>query len=195
MHAAARRAGIEIALASTYRDFETQARIWNEKWTGRRKLVDRGGRTLDANALAPAARVAAILAWSAAPGASRHHWGTDIDLVDRAALAENQRYHLLPEEYAPGGVFHKMRVWLDDNMASFDFFRPYAEYRGGVYAEPWHLSHAPTAAVALTLLTPELIAATVSDSEILGREEVLARLPHIYRTYVTNISSPPAAVA
>lgn len=195
MKEAAAADGIDLWIASGFRDFATQMRIWNMKFRGERPLYDKAGIVRGHASLGPAELIDGILCWSALPGASRHHWGTDIDLVDRAALAENQRYHLLPEEYAPGGVFHKMRVWLDDNMASFDFFRPYAKYRGGVYAEPWHLSHAPTAAVALTLLTPELIAATVSDSEILGREEVLARLPHIYRTYVTNISSPPAAVA
>ncbi len=35
---------------------------------------------------AEAERVAAILVWSALPGASRHHWGTDCDVIDAAAL-------------------------------------------------------------------------------------------------------------
>ena len=33
-----------------------------------------------------AARIDAILCWSALPGGSRHHWGTDCDVIDAAAL-------------------------------------------------------------------------------------------------------------
>ena len=43
---------------------------------------------------------------------------------------------------------------------------------------------------ALQLLTPELIAATVRDSDVLGKQQVLAQLPDIYRKFVANISAP-----
>ena len=33
----------------------------------------------------------AILLWSALPGASRHHWGTDFDVFDRAAVPPDYR--------------------------------------------------------------------------------------------------------
>ena len=36
--------------------------------------------------LSPAERIEAILRWSALPGASRHHWGTDLDLIDAHAI-------------------------------------------------------------------------------------------------------------
>jgi hypothetical protein len=112
-------------------------------------------------------------------------------MIDRAALPDNYRYKLVPEEYAAGGVFHALNGWLDAHVASFGFYRPYAEYRGGVNPEPWHLSYAPIASVALSLLTPELVAATVRGSDVLGKEEVLARLPDIYRTYVANVAPSP----
>ncbi|MEO7727948.1 MAG: M15 family metallopeptidase [Burkholderiales bacterium] len=196
MKEAAAADGIDLWITSGFRDFAAQLRIWNMKYRGERPLYDKAGNVRDHARLTPVERIDGILCWSALPGASRHHWGTDVDLIDRAALAPNQRYHLLPEEYAAGGVFHKLCVWLDSNMARFEFFRPYAQYRGGVYAEPWHLSHAPMASLALQLLTPELVTAAVRDSDVLGRDEVLAQLPAIYRTYVTNISpAPPAAVA
>ena len=57
-----------------------------------------------------------------------------------------------------------------------------------MYPEPWHLSFAPTASVALQLLTPELVAATLREADVLGKDEVLARLAEIYRMYVANIS-------
>ncbi len=200
LKAAAAGEGIDLEIASGFRDFAAQVRIWNMKYRGERPLYDQAGNARDHATLNAGELIDGILRWSALPGASRHHWGTDIDVIDRAALPEDYRYRLLPEEYAAGGVFHRLRVWLDENIARFEFFRPYAEYRGGVYTEPWHLSYAPAASVALQLLTPQLVAATVRDSDVLGKDEVLARLTDIYRTYVANIcvpgdyaSRPPAA--
>ena len=187
LKAAAAADGIDLQVASGFRDFAAQLRIWNMKYRGERPLYDGAGNRRDHASLDAAQLIAGILCWSALPGASRHHWGTDIDVVDRAAMPENYRYRLLPEEYAPGGVFHPLNVWLDANLARFEFFRPYAEYRGGVFPEPWHLSFAPVAATALRLLTPELIGATVREADLMGKDEVLARLPEIYNTYVANI--------
>jgi LAS superfamily LD-carboxypeptidase LdcB len=184
----ARTARIELEIASGFRDFAAQLRIWNMKYRGERPLYDQAGNVRDHASLDPVELVEGILCWSALPGASRHHWGTDIDVIDRVAMPDGYRYKLVPEEYAPGGVFHALNVWLDANIARFGFYRPYAQYRGGVNPEPWHLSFAPVSSVALTLLTPELVAATVRDSDVLGKEEVLARLPEIYRLYVANVA-------
>ena len=193
MRAAAAADGIDLVAFSSFRDFDRQLAIWNGKFRGERPMQDRAGKPLDALILRPEERVAAILWWSALPGASRHHWGTDIDVIDAAAMPENYRLRLLPEEFAEGGIFHRLGAWLDANIARFGFFRPYGEYRGGVYPEPWHLSHAAISAAALERLTPGLIADTVRASEVLGREQLLAQLPEIYRRYVVNISPPPGA--
>ena len=189
--AAAARAGIDLQIASGFRDFGAQLRIWNMKYRGERPLYDAAGNVRDHARLNSGELIEGILCWSALPGASRHHWGTDIDVIDRAAMPENYRYRLVPEEYAAGGVFYALNEWLADHVARFDFFRPYAGYQGGVHPEPWHLSFAPISSVALALLTPELIAATVSESDVLGKDEVLARLPEIYRTYVANVAPSP----
>lgn len=84
--AARAEAGIELSVVSAFRDFGRQCDIWNAKWRGERALLDRSGRPLAAQGLDTDARIDAILAWSALPGASRHHWGTDLDVIDRAAL-------------------------------------------------------------------------------------------------------------
>ena len=84
MRAAAAADGIDLVAFSSFRDFDRQLAIWNGKFRGERPMQDRAGRPLDALALTPAERVAAILWWSALPGASRHHWGTDIDVMDAA---------------------------------------------------------------------------------------------------------------
>jgi LAS superfamily LD-carboxypeptidase LdcB len=184
--------GIEIEIASGFRDFAAQLRIWNMKYRGERPLYDVAGNIRDHASLDAQELIAGILCWSALPGASRHHWGTDIDVIDRSAMPDGYRYRLVPEEYAAGGVFARLNAWLDENISRFEFFRPYASYQGGVYPEPWHLSHAPTAVVALQLLTPQVVAATVRDAELLGRDEVLTRLADIYRDYVLNICAPAA---
>ena len=87
-----------------------------------------------------------ILRFSALPGTSRHHWGTDIDVYDRAALSVGQRPALLPSEYQAKGVFARLGEWLKEHMARDDaegFFRPYDVDTGGVSVEPWHLSFRP----------------------------------------------------
>lgn len=190
LQAAAAGDGIDLRIVSGFRDFAAQLRIWNMKFSGERPLYDAAGNAREHAGLDAGELIDNILCWSALPGASRHHWGTDIDVLDRAAMPENYRYRMLPEEYAVGGVFHRLRVWLNENMARFGFFQPYAEYRGGVYPEPWHLSFAAISTAALQLLTPELIAETVRDSDVLGKEEVLAQLPEIHRRFVANISAP-----
>ena len=65
-----------------------QLAIWNAQVRRRGAAYDAAGRALDRGAaLPPRERVDAILHWSALPGASRHHWGTDLDLIDRRARA------------------------------------------------------------------------------------------------------------
>jgi len=78
------------------------------------------------------------------PGLSRHHWGTDFDVWDAAAVPEDYSLGLVTAEYLSGGPFHHLNTWLSEREArnqSEDFFRPYATDRGGVAPEPWHISH------------------------------------------------------
>ncbi len=187
MREAAAREGLVIEIVSAFRDFAAQQHIWDRKFCGERPLYDADGNIVDHTGLNDEELIDAIVCWSAVPGGSRHHWGTEIDVIDGAAQPEGYRVRLLPEEAAPGGVFHRLHRWLDENSASFGFYRPYRAYRGGFYPEPWHLSYAPVSAVALDLLTPELLADAVRASSMLGREQVLSRIDRIYRQYVTNI--------
>ena len=190
MCAAAVADGIDIAVFSAYRDFDAQLAIWNRKFRGERTLYDPDGRALDHASLDEDARVRAILAWSALPGASRHHWGTDIDVFDAGAVAPEYRVQLLPDEYGPAGPFAQLDRWLTENAARFGFYRPYDRNRGGVNPEPWHISHAPIAWPASQRLTPALVAEALSRAEVLGREAVLARLEAIFEGYVTNVAHP-----
>ena len=191
MQADAQRDGIQIEIVSAFRDFEAQERIWNLKWRGERTLYDREGAPRDHASLTPLELVDAILCWSALPGASRHHWGSELDVIDRAAVPEGYRVQLLPAEAAPGGVFHALHCWLDVNMARYGFFRPYRSFRGGVLPEAWHLSYAHVSTAALSALTPHLIAQAVRGSDMLGKELVVSCIPELHRRYVVNIDPPP----
>jgi LAS superfamily LD-carboxypeptidase LdcB len=97
--------GIDLQIVSGFRDFDAQLRIWNMKYRGERPLYDREGNVREHASLDAPQLVEAILCWSALPGASRHHWGSDIDVIDRAAMPENYRLRLLPDEFEPGSDF------------------------------------------------------------------------------------------
>jgi LAS superfamily LD-carboxypeptidase LdcB len=183
-------AGIDLAIASSFRDFSRQGAIWNGKFRGARPLLDRAGRALDAAALSEPERVRSILIWSALPGASRHHWGTDFDVYDRAAAPAGYRPELTVAEFTGNGPFVRLNEWLAANLANHGFFRPYGTDRGGVHPEPWHLSYAPLAGPALQALTLDVLREAVENGDLDGREHVLAQLPEIYDRYVMSVDTP-----
>ena len=195
MKADAARVGIDIAIVSSFRDFAAQQRIWDLKYRGERPLYDAEGNVRDHASLSQDELVDAILCWSALPGGSRHHWGTELDVVDTAGMPEGYRVRLVPAETEPGGVFHDLQRWLDENMARFNFFRPYSTFRGGVLPEPWHLSYAPVSTGALEALTFEVLADAVESSDLLGKHVVLRKLPRIYDRYVANVDPSQSASA
>jgi LAS superfamily LD-carboxypeptidase LdcB len=191
MRAAAAADGIDLVAFSTFRDFDRQLAIWNGKYRGERPIQDRAGRPLEAGSLAPAERVAAILWWSALPGASRHHWGTDFDVLDAQAMPAGYKPQVVPAEYLAGGPFHRLTTWLDVHMHAFGFFRPYTTDRGGVAPEPWHLSYAPVASRAHAALSVKGLRTVLADSGIEGKDEILATLDRVYASYVVNVDAAP----
>jgi len=188
---AAAEAGIDLGVVSSFRDFEAQAHIWNEKYLGRRALFDRSGRELRVDELDPDARIDAILCWSAIPGASRHHWGSEIDVIDRAAVTPGMKIRLVPEEYL-SGPFVPLARWLTGNIGRFGFFRPYTTDRGGVAPEPWHLSYAPVSVPALVQLTPQLLRDALHHSPLEGLSALLPRIAAVHEQYVMRVDAPAA---
>ena len=192
MRAAAAADGVDITAFSSFRDFDRQMGIWNGKFRGERSMQDREGRPLDPLTLTPADRVSAILWWSALPGASRHHWGTDFDVVDTRAKPASYKLQVVPAEYQAGGPFHRLTTWLDAHMHAFGFFRPYTTDRGGVSPEPWHLSYAPVAKRAQSEFSAARLRAVLEGSSIEGKVEVLEALDRHFATYVVNVDAAPA---
>jgi LAS superfamily LD-carboxypeptidase LdcB len=190
LRAAALRDGIDLVPLSSYRDFERQAAIWNAKYRGERVLLDADGVPLDYAVLQEYERIEAILLWSSLPGASRHHWGTDLDVIDAAAMPQGYVAQLQPAEFAPGGVFARLDAWLAEHAGRFGFFRPYESDRNGVRPEPWHVSYAPIAVPALASFSVQQLAEELLRSDIEGRARVLERLPAIFARYVASVDSP-----
>jgi LAS superfamily LD-carboxypeptidase LdcB len=141
--------------------------------------------------LAPEKRVETILLWSALPGASRHHWGSDIDVVDGRVVAGGYEARLERPEFGRSGPFAALSRWLSRSMRRYGFYRPYTRAGRGVQPEPWHLSYAPVARPALQSLTVELLAAALEGADVDGEAAILARLPTIHERYVLGVDAPP----
>lgn len=187
MQVAAAHEGFDIQLVSAYRSFDRQAAIWRAKLNGQRPVFNALQQQVDLNALRGFAKLEAVLLYSALPGASRHHWGTDFDLYDAAAVAPDYQVQLLEREYQADGPFARLSTWLDEHAAEFGFFLPYRQYRGGVAAEPWHLSFLPLSASYLQQFSLEMLHEAIADADLPEHHLILTQLPVIFERYVTTI--------
>ncbi|AHM75256.1 M15 family metallopeptidase [Yersinia hibernica] len=188
MQQAAKVAGFDLQPASTFRDFDRQLAIWNGKFRGERPVLDKDSQPIDILRLDAAARCEAILRWSALPGASRHHWGSDLDIYDPSLLPAGAKLQLEPWEYLTGGYFYPLTQWLDAHMGEFGFYRPFSEDTGGVAAEPWHLSYRPLAAAAQHLLTPAILLEAWQSQDVAGSEWLTRHLPMIFSRFIGSNS-------
>lgn len=119
-----------IFLVSSFRSFNQQKSIWEAKYSGQRKMRETvKGKT-------PEEIVDLILEFSSAPGTSRHHWGTDLDLN----ALENSYFE-------KGGKGYEIYSWLSVNAKRFGFCQPYnaksLRNNKGYEEEKWHWSYKP----------------------------------------------------
>lgn len=145
MYAAALQEGIQLKIISATRTFTQQKGIWEEKWS--RFARETPGTS---------ARALKILEYSAMPGASRHHWGTDVDLND-----------LNNRSFEAGGPYAKTYAWLRAHAHEYGFCQPYtakdANRPQGYNEERWHWSYIPLAKPFLYQYLK-----TVTDSVLTG---------------------------
>jgi LAS superfamily LD-carboxypeptidase LdcB len=186
LQAQAAKQGFDLQICSGFRSFERQLHIWNGKLSGLRPVVDKAGNPIVLEALSPWDQIQAVLRWSALPGASRHHWGTDFDVYDAAAMPEGYQIQLTPEEVEGAGIFAPMHDWLDRSFDgdSLGFYRPYGTDKGGVAPERWHLSYAPIADIYAREHSADVIAERLACSELLLLDVVLENLDEIVRRFV-----------
>ena len=177
--------GFNLQPASSFRDFARQQLIWNGKFNGERKVHDDVGNALDLSRLDDWQKSQAILRWSALPGASRHHWGTEIDIFDPDLLPQEKSLQLEPWEYEKGGYFFELSEFLTENLPHFDFSLPFmqmpAEKKIG--REPWHISYMPLAEKAKQLFSAEVLLQAWEKEEIGGKATLQQHLPQIFEQY------------
>lgn len=186
LQARAADAGFIFKVASSYRDFDRQLFIWNNKARGLRPVLNELGESIDLKTLSEREKVMAILRWSALPGASRHHWGTDIDVYGSAQLDPDYQLQLTVEETRGSGPFAEFHRWLEGELASgnCDFYRPYAVDRGGIAPEPWHLSYAPVAQGFAQALTVDVLREQLVQTDLELKQTVLDNLDEIYQRFI-----------
>lgn len=179
--------GIEISIASGFRSFERQLCIWNNKFSGKTPIKNSQGNIIEISTLSPLEVVQAILLYSALPGASRHHWGCDIDIYAKNLLPNDHTLQLEPWEYESQGPFATLSTWLATNAHLFGFYFPYDTYRGGVAAEPWHLSYAPLASQYQSAFNLANLRQCLASSDLLGKDIIIDNLPGISQQYIHNV--------
>ncbi len=184
MQKAAAVDGIEIRVASGFRSFERQLAIWNAKALGQRDCLDDSGNCLDLAKMSDLQAVQAIMRFSALPGASRHHWGTDLDIYDAALIGEDYVLQLVEAEYRPGGPFHKLNLWLSEHAGDYGFYRPYITDKGGVASEAWHISYRPLAQRYSSAFNLESLAHVLNGVEMALKETVLKNLQYLFERYI-----------
>jgi LAS superfamily LD-carboxypeptidase LdcB len=130
MQSAAQQDGVRLIIISATRNFESQKKIWEDKWNGKVKVAGKDLTTImDKNE-----RARMILLYSSMPSTSRHHWGTDIDL------------NSVSPQYFESAEGKKIYEWLTAHASEFGFCQPYTSKesgRTGYEEEKWHWSFVP----------------------------------------------------
>ena len=178
----AKRAGFDPQIASGYRDFYRQKQIWNGKAEARIPVLDANEQLLDILKLPVIERITAISHWSAIPGLSRHHWGSDFDIFDASAVPTNYRLQLTCIEAET--IFAPFYGWLNEYLNEHDeFYRPY-DGSGLIAEEPWHLSFRPLAQHMPRLIDESFLADLLRREQIAYSDVLLEDLGGFMRRYM-----------
>lgn len=194
LKAEAKLKGIDLQVLSGFRSFESQKSIWNLKAKGERDVLDDNSCPKSIDECSEEEWVFSILRWSAFPGLSRHHWGTDFDIFDANFLNDHPDYkvQLIPSEYEGKGPFSALGAYLEHNLKSSDFFRPYEKDLGGIAREPWHISFRPEAEKNFEELSFDLFWEFLNSSfceDIQLINTVKDHAEEIFQRYALTISS------
>lgn len=162
----ASRCGITLAACSAYRSFVRQYGIFKAKYTGLRPVLNAAEQPVDISSLSCKEKIEAIVYFSAVPGLSRHHLGTDLDIYAVNLLPAGQKLQLTAREYAPGSYFYPLGEFLLQYLPQYGFVRPFlnSSWQGG--PEPWHISYAQAAAPLLSALTFEKVQSLYTACEL-----------------------------
>lgn len=169
MRVAAWEDGIVISPVSSFRSYSRQKDIFESKF-----------ERFQAEGLSRIESVKKIIEYSTIPGTSRHHWGTDIDVIQGEIKVEGDV--LLEEHFNSGGAFENLHHWLRDNAANYGFYLVYTNHpeRKGFKYEPWHLSYAPEAVPILKRYINKGVYEIASKQKVKGLEVMNSSLKASY---------------
>lgn len=118
-----------------------------EECRARRLRLQRSARSAAPTGFTPLSseeRQQEILEASSAPGISRHHWGTDVDVMDP---------RMDPAQWNVGGKFAGPWSWMARNASSYGFIQSFTAESTlpvrGYMEERWHWSYFPIAQALL----------------------------------------------
>jgi LAS superfamily LD-carboxypeptidase LdcB len=189
MQSAAKQDGLDLYIASAYRSFDRQNNIYSEKYMGHRTVLDIKEEPInDIWQLGEEEKIRAILYYSAIPGLSRHHYGTDLDVYSPTLLSMDEQLDLTNISYSRGSQ-RPLSQWLTKNMAKFKFFRPYEVPNDGCANELWHISYAPEADCFTKNIDLDECLDFISNSKLLG-ERILAKIIAVEFENRLKIMSP-----
>ena len=172
MRQAAAKEGIDIKVVSAHRSYHRQREIWNAKY-----------KTLTLQGLTAKDAIQEIITYSTLPGTSRHHWGTDIDIIDNANPQSGDV--LLAEKFYGDGPSSALRSWMNRNAADYGFLEVYTDHpnRKGFAHEPWHYTYHSLSKAYLEVLTNQVISEIAKDEQLLGRKFLDA---DFFKSYTTE---------
>ena len=156
----AKKEGVEIEIVSGYRSYEKQKDIWNNKYN---KNFENG--------ILGIKNINRIIQYSTLPGTSRHHWGTDIDIIDKRFVPKGDL--LIEKNYAENGIYSQLFYWMKKNSKKYGFYLVYDDSpkRKGFKFEPWHYSYKPLSVIFLRrFIERNLLFKITQDSSLLGRQ-------------------------
>lgn len=181
MQKAAKIDGLHIELVSAFRSFLKQKQIFEYKY---QKLKANGLNQLDA--------IQQITEYSSIPGTSRHHWGTDIDIILKTNQNATFKNVLQTKHFQENGIFFDLHQWMQENAANFGFYLAYTNdiERTGYKYEPWHYSYLPKSKQFLEEYANLDMAKTIHTEEIDGLQDLKIEFYQNYiLKYVMGVNS------
>jgi len=170
MQKAAKEEEVSMKIVSSFRSYNDQKRIWNNKY---KRFLKEG--------LTPEKVIEKIIQYSTLPGTSRHHWGTEIDIIDPNPDIEGD---VLLAKHFHTGPYQKLREWLEQNAHTYGFYLVYTKdsLRKGFNYEPWHYSYYPKSNNLLKqYLTLHVLEEIKKDTLLLGHQYLDERFIKKYK--------------
>ena len=168
MSEAALKSDIKLQVVSSYRTFPHQNRIWERKY---KHNINSG--------LSAQQSIKKIIEYSTIPGTSRHHWATDIDIIDANVVQPNNV--LNPKHFDGNNCFSKFKTWMDVHANRFGFYLVYTNEtnRKGFKYEPWHYSYKPLSQGYLQAYQKLNLRDIITSEQLIGCD-------HFSEEFITN---------